>query len=133
VSVVVDASVLVAFTSDAGEAGDWSDGVVADGDLVAPHLVLAEATNVLRRLELAGRLSRLEAGAAVRDLQLLDLQLVPFAPFAERVWELRQNVTSYDAWYVALAEELDLPLATLDHRLAEADGPRCRFLLPPAL
>ncbi len=131
-SVVVDASVLVAFTSDAGEAGDWSDGVVAGGDLVAPHLVLAEATNVLRRLELAGRLSRLEAGAAARDLQLLDLQLVPFAPFADRVWELRQNVTSYDAWYVAVAEELGLPLATLDRRLAAADGPRCRFLLPPA-
>lgn len=131
-SVVVDASVLVAFTSDGGEAGDWSDGVVAGGDLVAPHLVLAEATNVLRRLELAGRLSRLEAGAAAHDLQFLDLQLVPFAPFADRVWELRQNVTSYDAWYVALAEELDLPLATLDRRLAAADGPRCRFLLPPA-
>jgi predicted nucleic acid-binding protein len=132
VSVVVDASVLVAFTSDAGEAGDWSDGVVAGGDLVAPHLVLAEATNVLRRLELAGRLSRLEAGAAARDLQLLDLQLAPFTPFADRIWELRSNVTSYDAWYVALAEELDLPLATLDRRLAAADGPRCRFLLPPA-
>ena len=132
-SVVVDASVLVAFTADAGEAGDWSDGVVAGGDLVAPHLVLAEATNVLRRLELTGRLSRLEAAAAAHDLQLLDLQLVPFAPFADRIWELRRNVTSYDAWYVALAEELDLPLATLDRRLAAADGPRCRFKLPPAL
>lgn len=57
---------------------------------------------------------------------------VPFAPFAERVWELRANVTSYDAWYVAVAEQFDLPLATLDRRLARSAGPRCRFLLPPS-
>jgi predicted nucleic acid-binding protein len=63
---------------------------------------------------------------------MIELELVPFGPFAERVWELRSNVTSYDAWYVAVAEELDLPLATLDRPLAAASGPRCQFLLPPA-
>jgi predicted nucleic acid-binding protein len=56
-----------------------------------------------------------------------------FSPFAARAWELRSKVTSYDAWYVAVAEELDLSLATLDRRLAAASGPRCRFLLPPLL
>lgn len=61
----------------------------------------------------------------------LDIALVPFAPFAERIWELRHNLTSYDAWYVAAAEELDLPVATLDRRLTTATGPRCAFLLPP--
>ncbi len=101
------------------------------GGLVAPHLALVEATNILRRFELEGRLSRKDAGAAARDLLLFDLELVPFAPFAERVWKLRANVTSYDAWYVAVAEGCDLPLATLDRRLARASGPRCRFLLPP--
>ena len=101
------------------------------GGLVAPHLALVEATNILRRFELEGRLGRMEAGAAARDLLLLDLELVPFTPFAERVWELRANVTSYDAWYVAVAEQCDLPLATLDRHLARATGPRCRFLLPP--
>lgn len=129
-SAVVDASLLVAATSDAGPEGTWAEEVVAGGALVAPHLILAEATNVLRRLEAAGRLSRLEAGAAARDLLLLDLELLPFAPFAERVWELRANITSYDAWYVAVAEAVDLPLATLDRRLARADGARCRFLTP---
>ena len=130
-SAVVDASLLVAATSDTGAEGVWAEGVVLSGSLVVPHLALAEATNILRRLELAGKLGRMEAGAAARDLLLLELDLVPFSPFAERVWELRTNVTSYDAWYVAVAEEFDLPLATLDRRLAAASGPRCRFLLPP--
>jgi predicted nucleic acid-binding protein len=132
VSSVVDASLLIAATTDAGAEGEWAEEVVRAGSLVAPHLALAEATNILRRLELAGRLGRLEAGAAARDLLLLDLELVPFDPFAERVWELRRTVTRYDAWYVAVAEAFDLPLATLDRRLARASGLRCRFLLPPA-
>jgi len=131
VSAVVDASLLVAATSDKGAEGAWAEDVVRSGSLVAPHLALAEATNILRRLELAGKLGRMESGAAARDLLLFEVELVPFTPFAERVWELRTNVTSYDAWYVAVAEELDLPLATLDRRLAAATGPRCQFLLPP--
>lgn len=129
-SAVVDASLLVAATSDAGAEGAWAEDVLRAGGLIAPHLALAEATNILRRLEMAGKLGRVEAGAAARDLLQLDLDLVPYAPFAERIWELRTNVTSYDAWYVAVAEQLDLPLATLDRRLAAASGPRCRFLLP---
>jgi predicted nucleic acid-binding protein len=132
VSAVVDASLLVAATSDTGPEGVWAEDVVRSGDLIAPHLALVEATNILRRLELAGKLGRVEAGAAARDLLQLELELVPYAPFADRVWELRANVTSYDAWYVAVAEQFDLPLATLDHRLAAASGPRCRFLLPLA-
>ncbi len=130
-SAVVDAALLVAATTDAGAEGVWAEDVVRAGGLVAPHLALVEATNILRRLELAGRLSQLEAGAAARDLLLLELELVPFYPFADRVWELRRNLTSYDAWSVASAEALDLPLATLDRRLVAASGPRCRFLLPP--
>ncbi|MES1242014.1 MAG: type II toxin-antitoxin system VapC family toxin [Acidobacteriota bacterium] len=130
-SAVVDASLLVAATSDTGAEGRWAEGVVRSGSLVAPPLALVEATNILRRFEFEGRLGRMEAGAAARDLLLFDLELVPFSPFAERVWELRANVTSYDAWYVAVAEQCDLPLATLDRRLARATGPRCRFLLPP--
>jgi predicted nucleic acid-binding protein len=97
---------------------------------VAPDLALAEATNILRRLELAAELERSQAAGAARDLLQLDLALVPFAPFAERIWELRHNLTSYDAWYVAAAEALDLPVATLDRRLTSASGPRCQFLHP---
>lgn len=130
-SAVIDASLLVAATVDSGAEGAWAEELVSRGNLVAPDLALVEATNILRRLEAAGRLERVEAGAAARDLLQLELDLVPFAPFADRVWELRHNVTSYDAWYVATAEELDLPMATVDRRLSAASGPRCRFLLPP--
>ena len=131
-SAVLDASVLVAATADSGVEGAWAEEIVGAGGLVAPHLALVEATNILRRLELAGKLGRFEAEAAARDLMMIELELVPFGPFAKRVWKLRSNVTSYDAWYVAVAEELGLPLATLDRPLAAAPGPRCRFLLPPA-
>jgi predicted nucleic acid-binding protein len=130
VSAVVDASVLVALTTDSGTEGAWAEEVVSRGNLVAPDLALAEATNILRRLELAGELERSQAAGAARDLLQLDLALVPFASFAERIWELRHNLTSYDAWYVAAAEALDLPVATLDRRLTNASGPRCQFLHP---
>lgn len=59
------------------------------------------------------------------------MELFPFAPFAGRIWALRENLTSYDAWYVALAEALDCPLATLDRKLSRASGPRCDVLAPP--
>lgn len=127
-SVVVDASVLVAAATDTGRDGVWAESVLAHGELVAPQLVLVEATSVLRRLERERLLGPRDADEARRDLLLLPLALFPFEPFAERVWELRRTVSSYDAWYVALAEGIDAPLATLDGRLRRASGPRCRFL-----
>ena len=129
-STVVDASVLVSATTDIGAEGTWAERLLAAEKLVAPHLVLVEATNILRRLEISRELSRLEATAAQRDLLALDILLMPFEPFGEHVWALRRNVTRYDAWYVAVAEAFALPLATLDRRLSRASGPTCRFLLP---
>ncbi|HEX9637375.1 MAG TPA: type II toxin-antitoxin system VapC family toxin, partial [Acidobacteriota bacterium] len=64
------------------------------------------------------------------DLLDCDIELFPYAPFADRIWELRGSVTIYDAWYVALAEALRAPLATLDRKLARAKAARCRFLTP---
>jgi predicted nucleic acid-binding protein len=130
VSAVIDASVLVAAATDLGADGAWAEEVVGEGEIVSPHLVLVEATNILRRLERAKVLTRLEATAAQRDLLRLDLTLVPFEPFADRVWALRGGVTAYDAWYVAVAEAFGLALATLDRRLARATGPTCRFRCP---
>lgn len=129
-SVVVDASVLVSATTDTGTEGIWAERLLGAQSLLAPHLVLVEATNILRRLELSKELSGLEATAAQHDLLALDLTLLPFEPFSGRIWELRRNLTSYDAWYVAVAEAFRLPLATLDRRLSRAAGPTCRFLLP---
>ena len=130
-TVVADASVLVAVLVDSGREGKWAESAVAEGSLAGPELALAEASNILRRLEQAGKISRLEANIAHGDLLRLDLELFPFAPFADRVWALRNNLTSYDAWYVALAEVLDCPLVTIDRKLSRASGPRCEILVPP--
>ena len=130
-TTVVDASVVVAALVESGSDGRWAQSTLAEGNLAAPELALVEATDVLRRLEQKEKISRAEATFAHADLLRLDLELFPFAPFAGRVWELRGNVSSYDAWYVALAEALDCPLATLDLRLSRAYGPQCRVVVPP--
>jgi predicted nucleic acid-binding protein len=130
VSVVVDSSVLVAALVDSGPNGIWAEEVLSRGSLLAPELARVEATNILRRLELAKQLTMPEANAAHEDLMQLDLEVYSFEPFAERIWELRHTVTSYDAWYVAVAEALGLPLATLDGRLSRAKGVNCKFLTP---
>src|SRR5690606_35190982 len=117
-SAVVDASVLVAALVDTSPTGAWAEGIVAGGGLYAPELARVEAANILRRLERAKELTTAEASAAHADLMALNLENFSFAPLADRVWELRHTVTSYDGWYVALAEALGLPLATLDLRLS---------------
>jgi predicted nucleic acid-binding protein len=129
-STVVDSSVLVAALVDTGRHGTWAEAVLADGSLCAPELALAEATNIFRRLERARLITTPAANAARNDLMQLDIELFPFEPFADRVWELRHNVTSYDAWYVALAEVLNVPLATLDEPLSKSNGVTCEFLTP---
>ncbi len=128
--IVLDASVLVAALVDSGHGGRWAETVVAEGDLAAPELSLVEAANILRRLERSGEISRLEANSAHRDLLRLDVDLFPFAPFADRLWGLRSSLTAYDAGYVALAEALGCPLATLDRKLGRATGPACEIVVP---
>ena len=130
-SAVIDASVLVAALVDSGQDGPWAEAVLVQGQLAAPEMLLAEATNILRRMEQSGQVSSLEAAASFRDLLRLDVELYPFTPLAERVWELRANVTSYDAWYVALAEALRNPLFTLDRKLSTASGVQCEVICPP--
>jgi predicted nucleic acid-binding protein len=130
VSVVLDSSALVAALVDSGGDGEWAEALIGGRALHAPDLVLAESSNVLRRLELAGEISSAEANAAQADLMRLDIDLHAFAPFAERIWELRGNLTSYDAWYVAIAEASGFPIATLDRKLSRVRGLRCRFLTP---
>jgi predicted nucleic acid-binding protein len=129
-SVVADSSVLVAALVDTGPDGNWAEEVLSRGALHAPELARVETANILRRLEQAKRITAAEANAAHDDFMELALELYPFEPFAGRIWTLRHAVTSYDAWYVALAEALNLPLATLDQRLARVRGPTCKFLTP---
>lgn len=129
-TLVPDASTVVAALVDSGDAGRWAEQILFSDILVAPHLLPVEVTNVLRRSANAGQMSADVAVLAHADLLDLRVELFPYAVVAERVWELRATITAYDAWYVAVAELLDAPLATLDRRLADAPGPRCAFVLP---
>ena len=129
-TLVVDAALVVAALVDGGPVGSWADELLGTDDLAAPHLMPAEVANILRRAALAGEISEDSASMAHADLLAMGAALFPYAPLAERAWELRHNVTAYDAWYVALAEGLDAGLATLDVRLSLAPGPRCAFVTP---
>ncbi len=129
-NTVIDSSVIVAALVDSGPHGDWAEEILAGGLLQAPELVWVEATNIFRRLERAKLITTPEANAAQDDLMQLPIDVFPFEPFADRIWDLRRNVTSYDAWYVALAEALKLPLATLDQSLSKSTGVACAFLTP---
>jgi predicted nucleic acid-binding protein len=131
VTAVVDASVVVAALIDDGPAGRWAEELLASTPLAAPHLMPVEAANILRRAALAGDVSDDIASLAHADLLAVGVELFPYELLAERIWELRGAVTAYDGWYVALAESLKAPLATLDARLARAPGPRCKFIGPP--
>ena len=130
-TVVVDSSAVVAALADGGSLGEWAAAELGSAPLAAPHLMPVEVASILRRAVLAGDLSADSAALAHDDLVQLPVELFSYEPQADRVWALRENLTAYDAWYVALAESLDAPLVTLDHRLARATGPRCQFRLPP--
>ncbi len=130
-SRVVDASVVVAALIDAGPVGRWAESMLSGDDLCAPHLMPVEVANVLRRNEDAATISSDAASLAHVDLADRAISLYPYQPLARRIWELRSNITCYDAWYVALAESLGSTLATLDVRLAKATGTRCDFETPP--
>jgi predicted nucleic acid-binding protein len=130
-TLVVDASFVMALLTTSDDAiTAWARGLIDGADLVAPHLMPVEVTSALRIAERRELLASEPAALAHRDLVELDVELHPFEPFASRVWELRHSVSPYDAWYLALAERLDVPLATLDHRLTRTAGARCVFALP---
>lgn len=128
--IVVDASTLVAAAVPADNDAIWARRLLASDDLAAPHIAPCEAQQAVRRLVQQERLSTGLGNQARLDLAGLRLDLHPFGPFADRVWSLRENLTTYDAWYVALAEALEVPLATLDRRLATAPGIVCQVLIP---
>ena len=129
-TVVVDASAIVAALVDSGEAGRWVESQLVDESLAAPHLMPVEATNILRRAVLAGAISTDVASLAHHDLLQLRVDYVPYEPLAMRVWQLRDNLSAYDAWYVGLAEALGVPLITLDERIARAPGVQCEVRVP---
>jgi predicted nucleic acid-binding protein len=128
--IVVDASVLANAIGDDGNDGRRARSELrAAGDLAAPDLVDVETTAVLRKRWLAGDLSDQRFATAVQDLEDLDLDRYPTLPLMRRAYELRANVSSYDAAYVALAEVLGCEVLTADRKLSNAPGPRCSIQL----
>ncbi|MDQ3716749.1 MAG: type II toxin-antitoxin system VapC family toxin [Actinomycetota bacterium] len=128
--IVIDASVLANAVGDDEEAGRQArDLLHVHRVLAAPDLVDVETTAVLRRRWLAGTVTEARFALAVDDLIDIPVARFPVLGLMHRVFELRANVSAYDACYVALAEALDWPLCTVDRRLARANGPRCAMQL----
>jgi len=123
--LVADASAIVALLTDHGPDGQWAAEIIWDADLYAPTILPFECANIFRRHELAEIVSADQAAQAHADLVELPIDLWPYETVADRVWELRANLTSYDAAYVAVAEATSATLVTLDRRIARAAGARC--------
>ncbi|MEO9137849.1 MAG: type II toxin-antitoxin system VapC family toxin [Jatrophihabitans sp.] len=125
--LVVDASVLVVALADDGPDGDQVRRRLRGERLSAPELIDLEVGSVLRRQNRSGQIDDRRAEMALRDLAATPVQRAAHTHLLARCWELRQNLTFYDAAYVALAEALEVTLLTGDLRLARATGPRCRI------
>lgn len=127
---VCDASAVIAVLLDSGADGEWATTQLADAELFAPTLLPYECANVIRRAELSGAISADQAAQAHTDLLDLAIDLWPFDLLATRARDLRANLSSYDAAYVALAEILSVPLVTLDLRILRAPGITCSVSVP---
>lgn len=124
--IVIDASAEVAaLLSAEPEAESVRERVARpDETLHVPHLFEIEVLQALRSLTLRGTVSSERARLALSRLRNTRLVRYSHTPLVERIWDLRENLTAYDAAYIALAEALDAPLVTMDARLAGAPGIR---------
>lgn len=128
--VVCDASAVVAMLLDSGTDGQWATAALTGAHLAAPSLIGFEAASIIRRHELAGLVSSDQAAQAHKDLLDLAIEEWPHELLARRGWELRRNLSIYDACYVALAELLASSLVTLDKRISGAPGLHCAVSTP---
>jgi predicted nucleic acid-binding protein len=121
--IVCDASAVLDLLLNSGNAFQIAEKFFAAGEtLHAPHLLDVEVAQVLRRYLLSGQIEAARGLEALEDLADLSLQRYPHALFLSRIWELRHNLTAYDAAYIALAEALAARLVTCDHKLAASVG-----------
>jgi predicted nucleic acid-binding protein len=123
--IVVDASIVAVALADDGPDGDMARARVRREDLAAPELLDLDVASVLRRQHASGALDDRRAALALDDLHAMPIQRAPHRQLLRRCWELSDNLTVYDAAYVALAELLHTILLTADQRLARAPGLRC--------
>ena len=124
--IVLDASAAVAVLLNIGPtAGNIRLRITLPGEnLHVPHLFDVEVLHVLRRHSLRRTLSRQRGSAAIAGLHDMRLSRYSHTAFVDRIWELKDDLSAYDAAYVALAETLRAPLVTTDARLARAPGIR---------
>lgn len=125
--IVVDASAALSALVNAGPARD----ALASDHLHVPHLIDAEVASGLRRAVAARRLPSDAGWSALDTWRRVGMTRYPLFGFLERVWELRDNLSAYDASYVALAERLGCSLLTADGRLSRAPGRRCPVTIVP--
>lgn len=129
--LVVDASCLFEVVAGTPGAEPVRARLRADPDQSAPHLIDAEVLGAIRRHRMSGDLDETAATQAVEDLRDWPGERFGHRVLLARAWELRHEVRSWDALYVALAEALDAVLVTADRRLARAKGVRCPVELLP--
>lgn len=128
--IVVDASALLEVLLRTPATDAVEDRLFAPGEtLHAPHLLDVEVAQVVRRYAANGEIDGERGRAALDDLADFPLRRYPHDLLLRRIWSLRNNLTAYDAAYVALAEALDAPLLTRDRRLATASGHQARIIL----
>jgi predicted nucleic acid-binding protein len=127
---VIDASALVAFyVSDDPRRDGVAEQLRSGQALFAPAHLDAEVTSALRGLARGNHAVRSVAPEALRHLSGFPIRRMPLAPLLQRMWQLRDNMTAYDAAYIALAERLPARLVTCDAKLAGASGSRCSIEL----
>ena len=128
--IVVDASTLVEVLLRARDAQAIEDRLFENGQtLHAPHLIDVEVAHAIRRYAISGQIKGDRGRVALAILAALPLNRYPHGFLLPRIWDLRNNLTAYDAVYIALAETLQVPLITRDRRLAGAAGHRARIEL----
>ena len=127
--LVVDTSAILAALVARPRIPALAEALVADGDLHAPHLIDVELIHALRRLVVKSDLSEERAQDCRTDFGELTITRYPHQPLADRMWELRHNLSAYDSAFAALSEALGVPLVTCDARLAEAPGHRAEVHL----
>ena len=128
--IVIDASCIYDIVTGAEDASDVRAIIQHYDDPVAPHLVDVEVIGLIRRDFQRAKLDLSAAELAVNELQIWPGERFDHRAFLHRVWELRGNVRTTDAFYVALAEALKVPLLTFDKRLSRAPGIRCEVITP---
>jgi predicted nucleic acid-binding protein len=126
--IVIDTSAVVELLTSSDELGEGVRVAVAGEKLVAPHFIDLEFSSVLRGLVLGRKLDQAKANQALESLLQSNIDRYQHTWYLPRIWELRANMTPYDASYVALAEALQVPLLTVDCKFERTPGPKCKIV-----